>query len=112
MMYETLATCIYLSRIANHVHIKLGIVRQYCSGGERMSVPENLESMSEIQEQLSALSRQIKQLASRMLTGSEQQRAEDTANAALCVVPRALDGRSGITAASGEPDETNSSSMT
>ena len=49
-------------------------------GGESIEVPTSLGSMSEIQQQLSTLSRQTGQLASR-LTDSEGQRAEETANA-------------------------------
>ena len=51
------------------------------AGGERFDVPGNLESMSEIQQQLSALSRQMGQLASRFID-SERRRAEEAANAA------------------------------
>ena len=35
-------------------------------GGERMGVPVDLGSMSEVQEQVAALSRQMEQFAARM----------------------------------------------
>ena len=93
-----------------------------------MEVPTSPGSMSEIQQQLSSLSRQMGQLASR-LADSERQRAEETANAAalqaaqraeevaaertggrrvelsrmssLLAVQRTLDGRSVKTTAAG-----------
>ena len=49
-------------------------------GGDSFGVPGNLRRMSEIQQQLSLLSRQIGQLASR-LADSERQRAKEAANA-------------------------------
>lgn len=48
---NTLATSIYLSRILEHVHTKT------------MGVTENVGCLSKIQQQLSALSKQMKQLA-------------------------------------------------
>ena len=47
-----------------------------------MEVPTSLGGMSEIQQQLSALSRQMGQLAS-LVEKRERQRAEETANAAV-----------------------------
>ena len=51
------------------------------AGGERFDVQGDLGSMSEIQQQLAVLSRQLGQLASRF-TDSERQRAEKAATAA------------------------------
>ena len=51
------------------------------AGGERFDVQGGLGSMSEIQQQLAVLSRQLGQLASRF-TDSERQRAEEAATAA------------------------------
>ena len=48
-------------------------------GGERKGVPVDLGSMSEVQEQVAALSRQMEQFAARMAE-NERQRAEETAN--------------------------------
>ena len=51
------------------------------AGGEIFDVNGDLGSMSEVQQQLTVLSRQLGQLASRF-TDSERQRAEEAANAA------------------------------
>ena len=51
------------------------------AGGERFDVRGDLGGMSEIQQQLTVLSRQPGQLASRF-TDSERQRAEEAALAA------------------------------
>ena len=51
------------------------------AGGERFDVPGNLGSMSEIQQQLTILSRQLRELVSRF-TDNEWRRAEEAANAA------------------------------
>ena len=51
------------------------------AGGEIFDVNGDLGSMSEVQQQLTVLSRQLGQLASRF-TDSEWQRAEEAANAA------------------------------
>ena len=56
-------------------------------GGEIFDVHEDLGSMSEIQQQLSVLSRQIGQPTLR-LTYSERQRAEEAANAATVQAAR------------------------
>ena len=52
------------------------------TGGERFDVHEDLESMSEIQQQLTVMSRQLGQLASQF-TDSQRQRAEEAAIAAV-----------------------------
>ena len=51
------------------------------AGGEKLDVQKDLGSMSEIQQQLAVLSRQLGQLAPRF-TDSERQRAEEAATAA------------------------------
>ena len=51
------------------------------AGGERLDVHGDLGGMSEIQQQLAVLSRQLRQLATRF-TDSERQRAEEVATAA------------------------------
>ena len=51
------------------------------AGGERFDVHGDLGGMSEIQQQLALLSKQLGQLASR-LTDSERQRVEEAATAA------------------------------
>ena len=59
---------------------------------ESLGVPGNLGSMPDIQLQLSARSRQIRQLAAR-LADSERQRAGEVANAsAVRVVSQADEG--------------------
>ena len=57
------------------------------TGGERFDVHEDLGSMSEIQQQLTVMSRQLGQLASRF-TDSQRQRAEEAAIALLFKQPR------------------------
>ena len=56
------------------------------AGGESFDVHGDLGGMSEIQEQLAVLSRQLGQLASRF-TDSERQRAEEAATAAAASSP-------------------------
>ena len=56
------------------------------AGGERFDVRGDLGSMSEIQQQLAVLSRQLGQLASRF-ADSERQRAEEAANVTAMQAP-------------------------
>ena len=55
------------------------------AGSERLDAPEDLGSMSEIQQQLSVHSRQMGQILLRF-TDSERHRAEEAANAAAMQV--------------------------
>ena len=63
------------------------------AGGERFDVHGDLGGMSEIQQQLTVLSRQTGQLTSRF-TYSERQRAEGAAHvAAMQAAPKAKEER-------------------
>ena len=61
------------------------------AGGKRFDVHGDLGSMSEIQPQLSELSRQLGQLASRFID-SERQRAEEAATAAAMQAAQKAEG--------------------
>ena len=89
LLLETLATkdihrdaSGFFTTVVYYVHIKLGIVGNG-AGGERFCFPADLGSMSKIQQQSSALLRQMGQLVAGF-ADSERQRAEKTANKRRC----------------------------